>query len=114
MRRTIGVTGTIDVGVMTAGSLVLDVLLISRVHERSKWTYRSGDGDTSSLLLRCFVNSTVVHEFSTVLLGQMFCDGSSQCRLSVINVLSVSSRSSVMVNSNIHQWYQCYIRQLLT
>jgi len=75
---------------MTTGSLVLDVLLISRIHGHSKRTYRSGDGDTSSLLLGCFVNSTVVHEFSTVLLGQVFCDGSSQCRLSVVDVLSVS------------------------
>lgn len=96
MRRTISVTGTINVGVMTAGSLVLDVLLISRIHGHSKRTYRSGDGDTSSLLLGCFVNSTVVHEFSTVLLGQVFCDGSSQCRLSVIDVLSVSSPSIVV------------------
>lgn len=56
-------------------------------------TYRSGNGDTSSLLLGCLVDSTVVHEFTTVLLGQVFCDGSSQCRLSVIDVLLVSSGS---------------------
>jgi hypothetical protein len=54
-------------------------------------TYRSGDGNTSSLLLGSLVDSTVVHEFSTVLLGQVFCDSGGQCSLSVINVLFVSS-----------------------
>lgn len=86
-------TGTIDVGVVTVLGLVLDVLHYQScaMMDVQPPTYRSGNGDTSSLLLGCLVDSTVVHEFTTVLLGQVFCDGSSQCRLSVINVLLVSS-----------------------
>jgi len=59
-------------------------------------THRSGDGDTSGLLLRSLVNSTVIHEFSTVLLSQVFCDSGGQRRLSVINVLFISSCSNTL------------------
>ena len=71
-------------------------------------TYRSRDSDTSSLLLWGLINSTVVHEFSTVLLGQVFRDSSGQSGLSVIDVLVISSGLPILL-SNIHQWYQCYI-----
>jgi hypothetical protein len=37
----------------------------------------------------------------------VFCDSSSQCRLSVIDVLTVSSLLSTSWNA-IHQWYRCY------
>jgi len=97
---TIGVTGTINVGVMTVGSLVFDVLIVSSSPAQASRTYSSRDCDTSSFLLGGLVDSTVVHEFSTVLLGQVFCDSGSQCSLSVINVLPISS--------TLHSFYITY------
>lgn len=90
-KLTIGVTGTINVCVMSVLSLVLDVLNTfstpSEGPRRDEGTYSSGDGDSSSLLLGSLVNLTVIHKLSTSLFGQVLRDGCCQGCFSMIDVL---------------------------
>jgi hypothetical protein len=60
----IGVTGTVNVGVVAAGCLIFDV---SR-----------GDGDTTFPLFWSFVDGAILEKFSETLLCLSFGDGSGQ------------------------------------
>ena len=68
----VGVTGAIDVRVVTVVRLVLDV--------------RRVDRDPASLLLRGLVDVRVVHERRATALGEALRDGGGQRGLAVINV----------------------------
>lgn len=68
----IGVTRTVDVGVVTSVGLVLDVC--------------SGNGDTTLPLLGSLVNRGIVEEVCVALLGLTLGDGGSEGGLAVIDV----------------------------
>jgi hypothetical protein len=63
----IGVTGTVDVGVVAAGGLVFNV--------------RRGDGDTTFPLFWSFIDGAILEKFSETLLCLSFGDGSGQSSL---------------------------------
>ena len=70
--HTVGVTRTVNVTVVPVVGLVLDM---GRV-----------DGDTASLLLGRLVNAGIVGERSATLGRENLRDGSSESRLSVVDV----------------------------
>ena len=75
---TIGVSGAVNVTIVSVGGLVLDVCGVN--------------GDTTSHLFRGLVNLSIVGELGTSLLSKSFCDGSSQSSLSVIDVTLMAVR----------------------
>jgi hypothetical protein len=73
----IGVTGTVNVGVVSVSSLVLNV--------------GGRNGDTSSSLLGSSVDRIVVQELGAALLGKHLGDSGGQSGLSVVNVANGSN-----------------------
>lgn len=65
--NVIGVTGTVDVGIVAVIGRVLDV--------------SSGNGDTTLSLFGSFINGTIFEEVGKAFFSLAFGDGGSQCSL---------------------------------
>ena len=90
---TVSVTGTVNVAIVTAITLVLDV--------------RGVDGNTASLLLRCLVDLGVVGEARGTLLGENLGDSSSQRGLAMVDVACkerLSQLNAIAYPSATYQW----------
>lgn len=79
-RPTIGMTGTVNVRIVPVGSLVFNM--------------GSANGDTSSFLLRSFVNLAVVHKFTAALLSQMLSDGRGESGFTMIDMADSTDATS--------------------